>query len=147
MNFLNLARLIVALGFIALAGCSTLTEFRSDMADKIFGREPPNPPAVLQEIKPTYTAKIDWSSNAGKTEKYDYTPAIDSSAVYATNTAGEILKLDANNGRQIWRVNVGESISGGVGIGSGILLLPTNKIPEPIPMPPLIDSPTLMRQI
>ena len=97
------------------------------MADKIFGREPPNPPAALDEIKPTYSAKIDWSSNAGKTEKYDYTPALDSNAVYATNTAGEILKLDASNGRQIWRVNAGEPISGGIGIGAGILLVGSNK--------------------
>jgi outer membrane protein assembly factor BamB len=127
MKFSNLSRFFLILGFVALAGCDTLTELRSDMADKIFGKEPPNPPAVLEEIKPTYTAKIDWSSNAGKTEKYDYTPALDSSAVYATNSAGEILKLDAANGRQIWRVNVGEPISGGVGIGAGILLVGTNK--------------------
>ena len=123
----NFSRVFIILGFTALAGCSTLTELRSDLADKVFGREPPNPPAVLEEIKPTYTAKIDWSSNAGKTEKYDYTPAIDSSAVYATNTAGEILKLDASNGRQIWRANVGEPISGGIGIGAGILLVGSNK--------------------
>ncbi len=124
---MNFSRLIIVFGFAILAGCSTLTELRSDLSDKIFGKEPPNPPAALEEIKPTYTAKIDWSSNAGKTEKYDYTPALDSSAVYATNAAGEILKLDAANGRQVWRVNVGEPISGGVGLGAGILLVGTNK--------------------
>jgi outer membrane protein assembly factor BamB len=127
MNFSNLYRLFIILGLLALAGCSTLTEFRQDMADKVFGREPPNPPAALEEIKPTFTAKIDWSSNAGKTEKYDYTPALDSSAVYATNIAGEILKLDSANGRQIWRINAGEPISGGIGIGAGILLVGSNK--------------------
>jgi outer membrane protein assembly factor BamB len=124
---MNFSRLLIVVGFAALAGCSTLTELRSDFSDKIFGKEPPNPPAVLEEIKPTYTAKVDWSSNADKTEKYDYTPALDSSAVYATNAVGEILKLDAANGRQIWRVNVGEPISGGVGIGAGIVLVGTNK--------------------
>ncbi len=110
-----------------LAGCSTLTELRSDLADKIFGREPPNPPAVLEEITPTHTAKIDWSGSAGKTERYDYTPALDSSAVYAVNAAGEITKLDIANGRQVWRVKVGEPVSGGVGIGAGIILVGTNK--------------------
>jgi outer membrane protein assembly factor BamB len=124
---MNFSRLIIVFSFAILAGCSTLTELRSEMADKIFGKEPSNPPAALEDIKPTYTAKIDWSSNAGKTEKYDYTPALDSSAVYATNSAGEILKLDAANGRQIWRVNVGEPISGGIGIGAGIVLVGTNK--------------------
>ena len=123
----SLSHLFIILGLTALAGCSTLTELRSDLADKVFGREPPNPPALLEEIKPTYMAKIVWSSNAGKTEKYDYTPALDSNAVYATNATGEILKLDVSNGRQIWRVNIGESISGGIGIGAGILLVGSNK--------------------
>lgn len=127
MNFLTQFRFFLIFGFALLAGCSTLTELRSDLADKVFGREPPNPPAVLEEITPTYTAKIDWSGNVGKTERYDYTPALDSSAVYAANAAGEITKLDIANGRQLWRVKVGEPVSGGVGIGAGIILVGTNK--------------------
>ena len=123
MNFLKHTRFVLLLALFALAGCETLTSLRQDFADKVFGREPPNPPAVLQEFQPSYTAKIDWSSNIGKTERYDYTPALDSSAVYASNAAGEIVKLDANNGRQIWRINIGEPISGGIGIGAGILMV------------------------
>jgi outer membrane protein assembly factor BamB len=127
MNFLNPNRFFIIFSLILLAGCSALTEFRSDMSDKIFGREPPNPPAALEEFKPTYTAKIDWSSNIGATERYDYTPALDSSAVYAANAKGEITKLDATNGNQLWRINVGEPISGGVGIGTGIVLVGSKK--------------------
>jgi outer membrane protein assembly factor BamB len=119
--------LVALLTLGSLTGCSTLTELRQDFADRVFGREPPNPPAALEDIKPSYSAKIDWSSNAGKTEKYDYTPAMDSGAVYATNVAGEIIKLDAAKGSQIWRVNVGEPISGAVGIGAGIILVGSNK--------------------
>ncbi len=117
------SRLLLIILLLALAGCETLTELRQDFADKVFGREPPNPPAALQEFVPSYTAKIDWSSNIGKTERYDYTPALDSSAVYANNAAGEIVKLDANNGRQAWRINIGEPISGGIGLGAGILMV------------------------
>ena len=127
MTYLNLQRFILIASLAFLAGCSTLTEFRSDFADKLFGREPPNPPAALEEFKPNYSAKIDWSSNVGKTEKYDYTPATDSSAVYASNANGEIIKLDAANGRQIWRANIGEPISGGVGIGAGVILVGSKK--------------------
>ena len=116
-------RLSLIFLLLALAGCETLTSLRQDFADKVFGREPPNPPAELQEFKPTYTAKIDWSSSIGKTERYDFTPALDSSAVYANNAAGEIIKLDVSNGHQVWRINVGEPISGGIGIGAGILMV------------------------
>ena len=123
MNFLKHFRFILILALLVLAGCETITSLRQDFADKVFGREPPNPPAALAEFKPSYTAKIDWSSNIGKTERYDFTPALDSSAVYANNAAGEIVKLDATNGHQVWRINVGEPISGGIGIGAGILIV------------------------
>ena len=102
-----------------------MTSLRQDFADKVFGREPPNPPAALKAFEPTYSLKIDWSSNIGKTERYDYTPALDSSAVYANNAAGDIVKLDASNGKQVWRINIGEPISGGIGIGAGVLFVGT----------------------
>jgi outer membrane protein assembly factor BamB len=127
MTYSNLQRYTLIASLAFLAGCSTLTEFRSDFADKLFGREPANPPAALEEFKPNYAAKIDWSSNVGKTEKYDYTPATDSNAVYASNANGEIIKLDAATGRQLWRVNIGEPISGGVGIGAGVVLVGSKK--------------------
>ena len=120
-------RLFLLSSLLGLTACSTLTELRQDFADKVFGREPPNPPAELEEFQASYSAKIDWSSNTGKTEKYDYTPALDASAVYAANAEGEISKLDPANGRQIWQVNVGEPISGGVGVGAGIVLVGSSK--------------------
>jgi outer membrane protein assembly factor BamB len=123
MNIHKNFRFILVFALLALAGCETLTELRQDFADKVFGREPPNPPAALQEFQPSYNATINWSSNIGKTERYDYTPALDSSAVYANNAAGEIVKLDATNGSQVWRIKIGEPISGGIGIGAGILIV------------------------
>lgn len=120
-------RLFLLISFLGLTACSTLTELRQDFADRVFGREPPNPPAELAEIQPTHVAKVDWSSNAGKTDKYDYTPALDSIAVYVVNAEGEVTKLDSANGRQLWQVNVGEPISGGVGIGAGIVLVGSSK--------------------
>ncbi len=125
MNYLKNFRLIILLSLLALAGCETMTSLRQDFADKVFGREPPNPPAALQAFEPTYSLKIDWSSNIGKTERYDYAPALDSSAVYANNAAGDIVKLDASNGKQVWRINIGEPISGGIGIGAGVLFVGT----------------------
>ena len=127
MNLHKISRffLIALLGL--LASCSTLTELRQEAVDKVFGREPPNPPAELEEFKPSYTAKLDWSSDIGKTEQYDFSPALDSSAVYTANTTGEITKTDLNNGRQVWRIKADERLSGGVGIGAGIVLVGSSK--------------------
>lgn len=110
-----------------LSACSTFTDLRSSLTERLFGQEPPNPPAALEDIKATYVAKVDWSASAGKTERYDYTPAKDSDAIYVANAKGELAKLNAENGRELWRMNIGEPISGGVGIGAGILLVGTSK--------------------
>ncbi|MFV1921340.1 MAG: outer membrane protein assembly factor BamB [Methylotenera sp.] len=112
---------------LSLASCSFLTELRLDMADRLFGREPPNPPAELKEIMPTLSVKLNWSTQFGKTDRYDYTPAVEAGAVYAANAEGELTKWDVETGRQIWRVNADEAISGGVGVGGGLVMVGTNR--------------------
>ena len=124
IKFLKICCLIFA---ICLAGCSALTEFRSDMADKVFGREPPNPAAKIEDFTASYATKVDWSVQTGDTDKYDYTPALFDGAVYAANAKGEIMRLDVTNGRQAWRVNTKEIISGGVGIGPNLVLVGSSK--------------------
>jgi outer membrane protein assembly factor BamB len=112
---------------VSLTACSAITELRYDVADKLFGAEPPNPPAELEEIKASYTAKVDWSLELGETTRYDYTPALETSFVYGTNSEGDIIKIDALNGKQLWKTNIGETISGGVGTGGGLVMVGTNK--------------------
>lgn len=119
--------IVLFLSIFLLSGCSTFTELTSDIKDRVLGKEPANPPAELEEFKPTYNAKIDWSSNIGEMERYDYAPALDAGFVFAANTKGELAKLDATNGRQIWRINVGEPISGGVGVGGGLVMVGSSK--------------------
>ncbi|HEY0562683.1 MAG TPA: outer membrane protein assembly factor BamB [Methylophilus sp.] len=114
-------------GIAMLPACSAITELKSDISDKVFGAEPPNPPAELEEIKASYTAKVDWSAQLGETDKYDYTPALEAGFVYGTNTEGEVVKLDVSNGKQVWRLNIGEAISGGVGVGGGLVLVGSNR--------------------
>jgi outer membrane protein assembly factor BamB len=97
------------------------------MADQLFGAEPPNPPAELEEIKASYTAKIDWSMSLGETARYDYTPALETSFLYGANAEGDVIKVDAVSGKQLWKTNLGEAISGGVGTGGGLVLIGTNK--------------------
>lgn len=123
----KILKVFLVASVLFLVGCSTLTELRLDMADKIFGREPPNPPAELKEITASQSVKLDWSSQLGKTERYDYTPALEAGFVYVANAKGELAKLQAENGRQEWRVNVEETISGGVGTGGGLVLVGTNR--------------------
>jgi outer membrane protein assembly factor BamB len=103
------------------------TELRLEMADKVFGREPANPPAELEEIKASYTAKIDWAYQLGETGQYDFSPAFEAGYLYGVNTEGEVTKIDALNGREQWKVKLDETLSGGVGIGGSLVLVGSNK--------------------
>lgn len=112
---------------IMLVGCSVLTEFRLDLADKVFGREPVNAPSELNGIVATQAAKVNWSHQLGKTANYDFSPVLEAGFIYAANAEGDIAKLDAESGQESWRVNVDETISGGVGAGGGLVLVGTNR--------------------
>ena len=112
---------------LLLGACSTFTELTSEFKDKVMGKEPPNPPAALTEFKQTHNAKVLWSSQLGEADRYDFTPALEAGFVYGANTEGELTKLDAATGKQIWRVKATEPISGGVGVGGGLVLVGSSK--------------------
>ena len=131
MNKLNLGKLslrlisLLAYAGLVLGGCTSLTDKKTDISERMFGREAENPPAELIEFKPTAQPKIVWNAHVGAAENFDFTPAVDAGAVYAASATGEIVKLDAVSGRQTWRVNAGEMLSGGVGLGPNLVLVGT----------------------
>jgi len=123
----KLLRISILFSLLALTACSSFTELTSDLKDKVMGKEPPNPPAALVDFKQTYNARVLWSSHIGETARYDYTPALDAGFVYDANAEGELVKLDATTGKQIWRVKATEPLSGGVGVGGGIVMVGSSK--------------------
>lgn len=50
-------------------------------------------------------------------------PALTADAIYASNAEGILVRLDRRNGKQNWRVACGFPVSGGVGVGSGLVLV------------------------
>jgi len=120
-------RKLSILAFVLLAGCTSLTDLKRDVSERMFGPEPADPPMALAEFKPKATARVVWSASVGKAEGYSYTPAVDGSAVFAASTKGEITRLDAATGKQVWRISAGEAISGGVGAGENLVLVGTPK--------------------
>lgn len=97
------------------------------MSERLFGRESNEVPSDLTEFKSTTQAKVLWNTHLGSSEDTDFTPAIDNGFVYAASANGEIVKLKATDGNQIWRIDSGEPLTGGVGIGTNLILLGTAK--------------------
>jgi outer membrane protein assembly factor BamB len=118
-------------GFLVLAsallfGCQSISDLKTDISERVFGREELNPPAALVEFKPTANPRILWSNKIGGSASFDFTPAADSSHAYAASAQGQLLKLDAKTGKEQWRINTGENLSAGVGIGNNLVLVGTS---------------------
>lgn len=115
------------IGAVMLSACTSITDLKTDVSERLFGRQSTEIPSELNEIKSTVQAKVLWSSRLEMSEDDDFTPAIDNGYIYAAGSKGEVLKLSAASGKQEWRVNLGEAITGGVGIGANLVLVGTQK--------------------
>ncbi len=118
-------RLAFLLATLLLAGCTTITDLKRDVSERVLGPAPADPPTALTEFKPSATAAVAWSAKVGAAGAYDFTPAVDGGAVYAAGAEGDIVRLDAASGKEVWRVHAGEKLSGGVGAGSNLVLVGT----------------------
>lgn len=128
MLHIKKSRLALLLSCVLLLNaCSTLTDLKTDISERVFGREAAEPPEPLAEIKETAAVKVLWQAKLGSTGIYDFTPAVEAGYAYVASAEGELSKLDVSNGNQAWRVNVGEKLSGGVGVGGSLVIVGTQK--------------------
>jgi outer membrane protein assembly factor BamB len=124
---LRFLRIVLLFSALALNACTSLTDLKSDLSERLFGRESNETPSELNEIKTTAQVKVLWSANIGDSLDADLTTVLDNGFIYAASANGELAKLNVADGKEVWRINTGESISGGVGLGGNLLLLGTAK--------------------
>jgi outer membrane protein assembly factor BamB len=85
-------------------------------------------PAKLVKFKPQIKLKKLWSRNIGQGQGKKFNrlqPAIDGDVIYVVDADGDVLALDRFKGKIIWKTDVKSDITGGVGVGEGLLLLGT----------------------
>jgi outer membrane protein assembly factor BamB len=110
---------------ITLSGCASLTDLKTDVSERLFGRESYEVPSELDEIKTSVQAKVLWSTHLKSSEDDDFIPAVENGYVYATASKGELIKVNATTGKEEWHVSLGETVTGGVGVGPNLVLVGT----------------------
>ncbi len=101
------AALLLTVGSLCmLAGCSSMNPFSS--------KKPRNEPAPLQQFKSTMATRILWTADIGKAGDYFLSPAVNGGKVYAASADGDLVSIDAANGKQLWRTKAGTGITAGV---------------------------------
>jgi len=103
---------VLSVGLALLAGC---------------GSTPVHPPAELTEIQPTATLKILWQGSVGSAEKSSFFPQAFGNVIYAVGADGSVTGFDKASGRPTVSFDADERVSGGVGVGGGLVLLGTPK--------------------
>ncbi len=82
-------------------------------------------PAELQDFTPQTSISLLWHAKVG--EGADDTgrlqPVIAGDVLYTASAKGLVTALDRHTGDTLWRVRAADALSGGVGIGPGIVLI------------------------
>jgi outer membrane protein assembly factor BamB len=78
-------------------------------------------PAELQRIEHPAKVRSLWSASVGDGERFVFTPALADGAVFTAARDGTVSRLDAGNGRRVWRVSAGTPLSAGAGTDGNIV--------------------------
>lgn len=116
-------RLFLALPLaVVLSACSTMEKINPV---NWFSSAPKVKPAELEPISPSATLAVLWQSGVGSAGGYVLTPVVVGSSVYAAAQDGTVARYDSGN--QVWRINAGHTISGGVGADGRLVVVATAK--------------------
>jgi outer membrane protein assembly factor BamB len=115
LNFFKFSFLVLL--FFTLSGCGPVKDLKDQITERMVGQDPVDPPAELKEFKAKLNPKILWSIKLEGTENYEFSPAIIEDNAYAASSNGALIKVDLRTGKTIWKINTGEKLSGGVGVG------------------------------
>lgn len=117
-------RAVITLSLAAAlaAGCSTMERMNPV---NWFSSAPKVKPAELEALTPSATLATLWQASVGSAGGYVLSPAVIGSSVYAAAQDGTLARFD--NGGQVWRINAGQPISGGVGADGSLVVVATAK--------------------
>jgi outer membrane protein assembly factor BamB len=78
-------------------------------------------PAPLVDFNPTAALSEAWKTGVGEMGRHAFSPAADTDAVF-TAAADKVMRLNLQNGAEVWRSDAGVILSTGVGTGQGMVL-------------------------
>ncbi len=89
------------------------------------GEKGKEPPAELVDIKSQLDIRREWSESlSGKADhlRLALRPEVVDGVVYAGGHKGEVVALNAETGRRLWRVDTRLPLSAGPGVGDGVVV-------------------------
>lgn len=115
---------LLLLASLALGGCSTV---KSTVKDWFGDKNADMGPTKLVEFAETAKFEVRWHIDLGESGTSLLQPALTKDAIYGVSGKGMLTRVDRATGKQVWRVESGIAVSGGVGSGEGLVLIGSNK--------------------
>jgi outer membrane protein assembly factor BamB len=102
---------------MAVGGCSTISKLNP------FSSSSKVKPTPLAPIQASVEMRLKWQASVGDAGDYVFKPAVVGDSVYAAGHDGTLARFD--NGHTVWRIDVGQKLSGGVGADDKLVAVGT----------------------
>jgi len=110
---------LVGVGILALmTGCSTLNSLNPFASDKKGDQ-----PAKLVELKGSMAVRTAWKLDIGKARGNTFSPALTGNTVVVAGADGAIARVEAESGKQLWRIKADTELSAGVGTDGNLIVV------------------------
>jgi outer membrane protein assembly factor BamB len=106
-----------AITLLSLGGCSGFSWNPLNWFDS----GPRHPPVPLEPIANPIPVRTLWRASIGAADRAVFVPAVANGSIFVAGSDGSVARLDESTGEQLWRVDVGSRLSGGVG-SDGVLV-------------------------
>jgi outer membrane protein assembly factor BamB len=130
VNARALTRALALAMTLAASGCATISSWIPSIPAPSFswlgfggGSRKPGP---LPELSASVTPAVAWQLSVGKAA-LGFAPLVTPNAIYAASADGTIVRIDPANGRQVWRVSAGRTLSAGIGADTFAVIVGTDK--------------------
>lgn len=122
---LRIAVLALAL---AAGGCSSLPSWMPTIPAPSFDwfTGSSKAPGPLPELAPSVTPVIAWQAQVGKAAA-GFAPMVTPDAIYAAAADGTVMRIDPTNGRAVWRISAGRTLSAGAGADGSVVVVGSDK--------------------
>lgn len=111
---------LASLAVLALGACSTVEKL-----NPFSSSTPKAKPAELTSFQTTAEVRAGWQASIGSAGEFTFSPAVVGDSVYAAARDGSLARFDG--GRPVWRIAVGQTLSGGVGSDGRLVVVGTPK--------------------
>ena len=109
---------------LVVGGCASMSN-TIDSLNPFAKSAPKVKPAELAPIQPSAELRVTWQASAGSSGEFVLSPAVVGDSVYVAARDGSLFRFDG--GRQVWRIQAGQILSGGVGADEKLVVVGTPK--------------------